>query len=214
MRLYPCLQLADSYWQLYSYWQLLAVTVAVFEYCTLLLAVTVIGSDTYVIYYPIFTVHNIQHTTNVHTLSVKSFRYMTCLCWCEMAYLSATFFISQTFPLPLTEHTKFIWKHPVVIVETFKVKIYLAVSRHYPAQPFCPVLVLAFAWQLFRTSHLRLAPFLGSSIVLQSHNWSKIRKSTVLDSAKPFGWICFFCSYLALSILSPRVCLKERVVAL
>jgi hypothetical protein len=26
-----------------------------------------------------------------------------------------------------------------------QVKLYLAVSRHYPAQPFCPVLVLAFA---------------------------------------------------------------------
>ncbi len=53
------------------------------------------------------------------------------------------------------------WKHPVVIVETFKVKVYLAVPRHFPAQPFCPVLVLAFAWQLFSSLHLRLAPFLG-----------------------------------------------------
>ncbi len=41
------------------------------------------------------------------------------------------------------------WKHPVVIVETFKVKVYLAVSRHFSSQPFRPVLVLAFAWQLF-----------------------------------------------------------------
>jgi hypothetical protein len=32
-----------------------------------------------------------------------------------------------------------------VIVETFKVKVYLAVSRHFPAQPFHLVLVLAFA---------------------------------------------------------------------
>ncbi len=105
------------------------------------------------------------------------------------------------------------WKHPVVIVETFKVKVYLTVSRHFPAQPFCPVLVLAFAWQIFSSLHLRLAPFLGSSIVLQFHNWlSKFWKSTVLDSAKPFGQICFFC-YIALSILSPRVRLKERVVA-
>ncbi len=56
--------------------------------------------------------------------------------------------------------------------------------------------------------------FLGSSIVLQFHNWSsKFWKSTVLDSAKPFGWICFFC-YIALSILSPWVHLKERVVAI
>jgi hypothetical protein len=44
-------------------------------YGTLLLAVTVIGSDTYVIYDPIFTVHNIQHT-NIHRMSVKSFIYM------------------------------------------------------------------------------------------------------------------------------------------
>jgi hypothetical protein len=104
------------------------------------------------------------------------------------------------------------WKHPVVIVVTFKVKVYLMVSRHFPAQPFHPVLVLAFAWQLFSSLHLRLPPFLGSSIVLQFQYWSsKFWKSTVLDSAKLFGWICFFC-YIALSILSPRVHLKERVV--
>ncbi len=60
------------------------------------------------------------------------------------------------------------WKYPIVIVATFKVKVYLAVSRHFPAQPFCLVLVLAFAWQLFSSLHLCLAPFLGSSIVLQS----------------------------------------------
>ncbi len=47
--------------------------------------------------------------------------------------------------MALTDNTNFIWKHPVVIVETFKVKVYLAVSRHYPAQPFRPILVLAFA---------------------------------------------------------------------
>jgi hypothetical protein len=60
-----------------------------------------------------------------------------------------------------------------------------------------------------------LAPFLGSSIVLQLQNWSsKFGKITVLDSAKPFGWICYFYFYLALSIFSPRVHFKERVVAL
>ncbi len=75
------------------------------------------------------------------------------------------------------------WKHPVVIVETFKVKVYLTVSRHFPAQPICPVLVLVFAWQLFSSLHLRLAPFLGSSILLQLQYWlSKFWKSTVLDS--------------------------------
>jgi hypothetical protein len=65
-----------------------------------------------------------------------------------------------------------------VIVETFKVKVCLAVSRHFPAQPFCPVLVLAFAWQLFSSLHLRLAPFLDSSFVLQFHNWSFGIKTT------------------------------------
>ncbi len=82
-----------------------------------------------------------------------------------MTNLSATFFISQTFALSLTDKTFVIWKHPVVMVETFKVKVYLAISRHFPAQPFCPVLVLALAWQLFSSLHLRLVPFLGSSIV-------------------------------------------------
>ncbi len=106
------------------------------------------------------------------------------------------------------------WKHPVVTVETFKVKVYLAVPRHFPAQPFRLVLVIAFAWQLFSSLHLRLAPFLGSLILLQLQYWSsKFWKSTVLDSAKPFGRICFFC-YILLSILSPRLRLKERVIAL
>ncbi len=76
------------------------------------------------------------------------------------------------------------WKYPVVIVKTFKVKVYLEVLRHFPAQPFCPVLVLTFAWQLFSSLHLHLVPFLGSSIVLQLQYWlSKFWKSTVLDSA-------------------------------
>jgi hypothetical protein len=47
------------------------------------------------------------------------------LSWCEMTNLSATFFFSQTFALSLTDNTFVIWKHPVVIVETFKVKVYL-----------------------------------------------------------------------------------------
>jgi hypothetical protein len=84
-----------------------------------------------------------------------------------MTNLLATFFISQTYALSLTDNTFVIWKHPVVMVETFKVKVYLAVSRHFPAQPFRLVLVLAFAWQLFSSLHLCLAPFLGSLIVLQ-----------------------------------------------
>ncbi len=139
---------------------------------------------------------------------------LTFLCWCKMTNLLATFFISQTFALSLTDSTFVIWKHPVVMIETFKVKVYLVVSRHFPTQPFCPVLVLAFAWQLFSSLHLHLAPFLGISIVLQLQYWSsKFWKSTVPDSAKLFSWIYLFC-YFALSILSPRVHLKERVVAL
>jgi hypothetical protein len=47
------------------------------------------------------------------------------------------------FFMALTEHTNFIWKCPFVIVETFKSDS-LAVSRHYPVQTFCLVLVLAF----------------------------------------------------------------------
>jgi hypothetical protein len=56
----------------------MAFTVAVLEYCTLLLAVTVIGSDTYVIYDPIFAVHIQQ--TNDKQMSVKSFIYMITIC--------------------------------------------------------------------------------------------------------------------------------------
>jgi hypothetical protein len=88
-----------------------------------------------------------------------------------MINLSAIFFISQTFALTLTDNTFVILKTPVVIVETFRVKVYLTVSRHFPAQPFCPALVLAFALQLFSSLHLRLAPFFGSLIVLQFQYW-------------------------------------------
>ncbi len=94
------------------------------------------------------------------------------------------------------------WKHPVLIVETFKLKVYLAVSRHFHAQPFHPVLVLAFAWQLFRSLHLHLAPFHGSLIALQLQYWSlKCWKSTVLDSSKLFDQICFFCYRLVWATL-------------
>ncbi len=79
------------------------------------------------------------------------------------------------FPKLLLCHWQIIplsfWKHPVVIVKTFKVKVYLMVLRHFLAQPFCPVLALAFAWQFFSSLHLRLAPFLGSSIVIQLQYW-------------------------------------------
>jgi hypothetical protein len=50
--------------------------------------------------------------------------------------------------MALTEHTNFILRHPLVIVEAFKSKS-LAVTRHYSAQPFHPVLVLAFALATF-----------------------------------------------------------------
>jgi hypothetical protein len=48
------------------------------------------------------------------------------------------------FFMALTDYTNFIWKHSFVIIETFKSKS-LLVSRHYPAQLFCLLLVLAFA---------------------------------------------------------------------
>jgi hypothetical protein len=70
-----------------------------------------------------------------------------------MTNLSATFFISQTFALTSTYNTFVILKTPCLKVETFKVKVYLAGSRHFPPQPFCPVLVLAFAWQVFSSLH-------------------------------------------------------------
>ncbi len=117
--------------------------------------------------------------------------------------------------MALTEHTNFIWKHSDVIVETFKSKSILW-FKALSCTTLSPGLGACIcAWQLFSSLHLCLAPFLGSMIVLQLHNWSsKFGKSTVLVSAKQFGRICFFCFYLALSIFSPRVRLKERVVTL
>ncbi len=67
------------------------------------------------------------------------------------------------------------WKHPFVIVETFKVKVYLVVSRHYPAQPFhlvlwCSYLLGSFlvacicAWRHF----LGVRLYSNSNIVCQN----------------------------------------------
>ncbi len=136
------------------------------------------------------------------------------LCWCEMTNISSIFFISQTFS----------W-HWQKTQPSFQNTLmwYLRHSNQSLSCSFkalsCTTLLPNLGahictWQLFSSLHLLLAPFLGSLIVLQLHNWSsKFWKSTMLDFAKPFSWICFFC-YIALSILSPRVHLKERVVTL
>ncbi len=84
---------------------------------------------------------------------------LTFLCWCEMTNLSATFFISQTFDLSLTDSTFVIWKHPVVIVETFKVKVYLTVFI-FLHNPF------TWSWCL----HL-LGTFLVACIWLGTISW-------------------------------------------
>ncbi len=85
------------------------------------------------------------------------------------------------------------WKHPVVIVKTFKVKVYLAVSRHFPALPFRPVLVLAFfAWQLFSSLHLRLAPFLGKFLgvrLYSNYNIGRQNFERVLCLILPTVWL-------------------------
>ncbi len=83
------------------------------------------------------------------------------------------------------------WKHPVVIVETFKVKVFLTVSRHFPAQPFCPVLVLAFAWQLFSSLHLRLVPFFGSWLY-SNYNIGCQSFERVLCLILPTVWLNLF----------------------
>ncbi len=158
----------------------------------------------------LYLLHSSKNPVSLLTISFISFSVkvslgracndynVTFLCWCEMTNLSVTFLFPKLFHGIDRRHQiylKSLWCDSWDI----QVKVYLVVSS-------CPVLVLAFAWQLFSSLHLRLAPFLGSLIVLQLHNWSsKFWKSTVLDSAKPFGWICFFCcqSYL-------RECVSRR----
>ncbi len=141
------------------------------------------------------------------------YHYYYVLMWNDQSLINLLYF--PNFSSVIDRAHQIHLKTPCCDSWDLQVKVYLAVSRHYPAQPSCRVLVLAFAWQLFSSLHLHLAPFLGSWIVLRLHNWSsKILNSTVLDSAKPFGQICFFCFYLALLIFSPRVHLKERVVEL
>ncbi len=73
------------------------------------------------------------------------------LMWNDKSLINLLCFTN--FFMVLTEHTNFIWKQPFVIVETFKSKS-LVVSRHYPAQPFCQVLVLAFALGNFLVAHI------------------------------------------------------------
>ncbi len=97
-----------------------------------------------------------------------------------------------------------------------KVKVYLTVSRHYPAQPFCLVLVLAFALGNFLvaricTWHHFLGVQLYSNYTIGHYNSERvlcfILESHLVKSVS-------FCFYLVLSILSLRVHLNERVVAL
>jgi hypothetical protein len=59
----------------------------------------------------------------------------------------------QTYSTALTEYPYFHLRHPLEIVKTVKSKS-LAISRHFPAQPICPDLVLAFvpglnSWESF-----------------------------------------------------------------
>ncbi len=113
------------------------------------------------------------------------------LMWNDKYLINLLYF--PNFFIALTEDTEFIWKHPVVIVETFKVKVYLAASRHYPAQPFCPVLVLAFAWQLLVACicawHHFLGVWLYSNCTIGHQNFERvlclILPSRLIESVSP-----------------------------
>ncbi len=92
-----------------------------------------------------------------------------------------------------------------------QVKVYLAVSRHYSAQPFCPVLVLAFALGNFLvacicTWHHFLEVWLYSNYTIGHQNFER-----VLCLILPRCWVasvysaCILCcqSYL-------RECVSRR----
>ncbi len=77
--------------------------------------------------------------------------------WNDKSLINLIYF--PNFPLSLTEHTKFIWKHPAVIVETFKSNFILwfqGIILHNPfARSWCLQLLGNFlvacicAWRHF-----------------------------------------------------------------
>ncbi len=130
---------------------------------------------------------------------------LTFLSWCEMTNLSANFFISQTFALSLTDNTFVILKTPCS--DSWDIQ---DIFLHNPfARSWCLHLLGNFlvacicAWRHF------LGVWLYSNYNIGHQNFERVLY-LILPTVY---WICFFC-YIALSILSPRVCLKERVVAL
>ncbi len=77
---------------------------------------------------------------------------------------------------------------------------------------FSPGLGACICLATFSSLHLRLMPFLGSLIVLQLKYWSsKFWNSTVLDSAKQFGWSCVFC-YIVLSTFIWQCISRRRLL--
>ncbi len=124
------------------------------------------------------------------------------LMWNDKSLINLFYF--SNFFMALTEHTNFIWKHPFVIVETFKSKS-LTVSRHYPAQLFYLVLVLAFAlgnflvacicaWRHFLGVQLYSSYTIGHQnlewvlcLILPSH---LVESSTSVLCCQSFLWEC------------------------
>ncbi len=95
--------------------------------------------------------------------------------WNDKSLINLLYF--SNYSMALAEHTNFILRHPLVIVETFKSKS-LVVSRHYPAQPFCLVLVLAFGLGNFLVAcicawHHFLGVRLYSNYTIGRCNWKE-----------------------------------------
>ncbi len=109
---------------------------------------------------------------------------LTFLCWCEMTILSANLFISQTFALSLTDNTFVVLKTPCCVSWDIQGQSLSCGSKAFSCTTLLSGLGACICLAFFSSLHLRLAPFLGSLIVLQFHNWSsKFWKSTVLDPA-------------------------------
>jgi hypothetical protein len=102
------------------------------------------------------------------------------------SYISPIFIL---FPKLVPQHWQnmpiSISRHPLAIVETFKSKS-LVVSRHYPEQPFCPDLVLAFAF-----GYISLESFVADSSI------------GLLTGDKDWFGVSLLVSYMQSSLLIP-----------
>ncbi len=108
--------------------------------------------------------------------------------WNDQSLTNLLYF--PNFFMALTGHTNFIWKCPCVIIELFKSKS-LTVSRHYPAQPFCSLLVLTYVLGNFLVACIcAWRHFLGVWLYFNYTNCTPITQLVIKIWKEYSAWFC------------------------